>query len=196
MILCRVLVRAVNVGGVKAEMSGLVGGLSPSMDKFPDSGVLFGIDYGTKRVGVSVCDMYQKYASPLQNYQRQSSVADTRFFRKLADDFRPVGLVVGLPIHLSGDESEKSAEARVYAAWLSQILSLPVAFQDERFSSFQAERLLLQAEMSKKQRQARLDKLAAQVLLQAFLDARLEAQKPEQPQAVAAEDPSSGRNLP
>jgi putative Holliday junction resolvase len=144
----------------------------PSSDEFPRDGVLFGIDFGTKRVGVSVSDMYQKYASPLENYARQSLIADAKFFRRLAEDFRPVGLVVGLPIHLSGDESEKSTQAREYAAWLSATLSLPVAFQDERFSSVQAEMLLIQAEMTKKQRQARLDKLAAQVLLQAFLDAR------------------------
>lgn len=152
-------------------------GAGPLSEEFPATGVLFGIDYGTKRVGVSVSDMYQKYASPLQNYQRQSIVADSRFFRRLAEDFRPVGLVVGLPIHLSGDESEKSREARQYAEWLGTLLQLPWTFQDERFSSAQAESLLLQAEMTKKQRQARLDKLAAQVLLQAYLDRRAHNQE-------------------
>ena len=138
----------------------------------PLEGVLLGIDYGTKRVGVAVSDMYQKYASPLFNHQRQGKQADEQFFRKLIPEYRPVGLVVGLPIHLSGDESEKSAEARRFAAWLSRVMSLPVAFQDERFSSFQAEQLLLQAEFSKKKRKERMDKVAAQILLQTFLDAR------------------------
>lgn len=141
-------------------------------DILPPEGVLLGIDYGTKRVGVAVSDMYQKYASPLFNHQRQGPEGDERFFRRLLPEYRPVGLVVGLPIHLSGDESPKSAEARRFARWLSRVLSLPCAFQDERFTSFQAEQLLLQAEFTRKKRKERMDKLAAQILLQAFLDAR------------------------
>ncbi|MBL8815417.1 MAG: Holliday junction resolvase RuvX [Planctomyces sp.] len=139
----------------------------------PSEGVLIGIDYGTKRVGVAVSDMYQRYSSPYQNYQRQGLQPDERFFRKVVNEFRAVGLVVGLPIHLSGDESQKSGEARKYADWLSAITGLPVDFQDERFSSAAAEYLLLQAEMTSKQRKARMDKLAAQILLQTYLDARL-----------------------
>lgn len=138
----------------------------------PAAGVLLGIDYGTRRVGVSVSDMYQQYSSPLHNYQRQGPEADRRFFVRLTEEYRPVGLVVGLPIHLSGDESEKSREARAFANWLSDVLSLPVALQDERFSTAQAEYFLAGAELSRKQRKGRLDKLAAQVLLQAFLDSR------------------------
>lgn len=161
--------------------------------ELPTEGVLLGIDYGTRRVGVAVSDMYQQYASPLFNHQRQGSQADERFFRKLLPEYRPVGLVVGLPIHLSGDESQKSGEARRFAAWLSSILSLPVAFQDERFSSFQAEQLLLQAEFTKKQRKARMDKLAAQILLQTFLDARRTAAARA---AAAAADTSQVAELP
>jgi putative Holliday junction resolvase len=138
----------------------------------PLSGVLVGIDYGTKRVGVSVSDRDQKFSSPLHNYQRQGEQSDSRFFRKLVEEYRPIGFVVGLPLHLSGDESEKSKEARKYAAWLTQLTSLPHNFQDERFSSFHAETLLQNAELSKQKRKDRIDKLAAQILLQSFLDRR------------------------
>jgi putative Holliday junction resolvase len=84
-----------------------------------------------------------------------------------------VGLVIGLPIHLSGDESEKSREARLFANWLGTTTGLPFTFQDERFTSFQAEKLLMAAELSPKKRKERRDKLAAQILLQTFLDARM-----------------------
>ncbi|MFN9720885.1 MAG: Holliday junction resolvase RuvX [Planctomycetota bacterium] len=141
-------------------------------DPLPLSGVLVGIDYGTRRVGVSVSDRDQKFSSPLHNYQRQGEQPDSRFFRKLVDEYRPVGFVVGLPLHLSGDESEKSREARCYAVWLTQLTGLPHNFQDERFSSFQAETLLQSAELSKQKRKDRIDKLAAQILLQSFLDRR------------------------
>ncbi|MEZ6043876.1 MAG: Holliday junction resolvase RuvX [Planctomycetaceae bacterium] len=144
-------------------------------DGFPTEGVLLGIDFGTKRVGVAVSDMYQRYSSPLRNYDRQSKQADEHFFRTQALEFRPVGIVVGLPVHMSGEESQKSREARAYAQWLSRLLQLPVAFQDERFTSAFAEAILLQTDFSKKQRKARVDKLAAQILLQCFLDARRQA---------------------
>lgn len=138
----------------------------------PLSGVLLGIDYGTRRVGVAVSDRDQRFSSPLHNHDRHGIQVDERFFRKVVEEYRPVGLVVGLPIHLSGDESEKSREARKFAEWLGTVTGLPYTFQDERFTSFQAQNLLLAAELSKKKRKERMDKLAAQILLQTFLDAR------------------------
>lgn len=138
----------------------------------PVSGVLLGIDYGTKRVGVAVSDRDQKFSSPLINHQRQGLQGDSRFFKNLAAEYRPVGIVVGLPIHLSGDESEKSRESRKFAAWLSVLTGLPFCFQDERFTSFQAEQLMAAAELTKKQRKERIDKIAAQILLQTFLESR------------------------
>lgn len=138
----------------------------------PSSGVLVGVDYGTKRVGIAVSDSRQQFSSPLENYQRQGQQGDRRFFQRLLTEFRPVGFVVGLPLHLSGDESQKSGEARQFAEWLTGISGLPHAFQDERLTSWQAESMLLAAEFTKKQRKARIDKLAAQILLQTFLDRR------------------------
>lgn len=145
----------------------------------PTTGVLLGIDYGTKRVGVAVSDRGQRFSSPLHNHDRHGPHVDERFFRKVVEEYSPVGLVVGLPIHLSGDESEKSKEARKFATWLTSITGLPHTFQDERFSSFHAEKLLMAAEMSAKKRKERMDKLAAQILLQAFLDARVKAAEAE-----------------
>ena len=144
----------------------------------PQSGVLLGIYYGTRRVGVAVSDRDQRFSSPLHNHERHGIQVDERFFRKVVAEYRPVGVVVGLPIHLSGDESEKSREARKFAEWLGTVTGLPYTFQDERFTSFQAEKLLLAAELSKKQRKERMDKLSAQILLQTFLDARIAAKQP------------------
>lgn len=138
----------------------------------PANGMLFGIDFGTKRVGIAVSDREQRLASPLHIHQRQGIPGDTRLFRKLADEYRPAGLIVGLPLHMNGDESQKSAEARQFADWLGEILQLPHTFQDERLTSWQAEKLLLTAEFSSRQRKQKIDKLAAQILLQTWLDKR------------------------
>lgn len=145
----------------------------PSVATVPHPGMLLGIDYGTKRVGVAVSDRDQRFASPLYNHQRQGIQGDERFFRRVQTEYRPVGLVVGLPLHMNGDESEKSREAREFAAWLTGVLGLPHVFQDERLTSWQAESMLLAAELSKKQRKERLDKLSAQILLQTWLDAQV-----------------------
>lgn len=152
------------------------------MDSFQDTaaalpgrGRLIGIDYGTKRVGVSVSDLFQRIASPLNNYQRNGVQADERYFRGLVEEYEVAGFVVGLPVHLSGDESPKSREAREYARWLSNITGIPHAFQDERHSSSMAEAMMLQVGMTRKQRNARIDKLAAHILLQAYLDSRSES---------------------
>lgn len=157
----------------------------------PAKGRLIGIDYGTKRVGVSISDLFQQIASPLYNYQRSGAQADAHFFASLAEEYEAVGLVVGLPVHMSGDESQKSREARNYAAWLSEVTSLPHEFQDERHSSSQAEALMLQAALTKKQRKARIDKLAAHILLQAFLDRRARTSR-ERKSAVTSDEVASG----
>jgi putative holliday junction resolvase len=96
--------------------------------ELPHAGVLLGIDYGTKRIGVAVSDRDQKFSSPLYNHQRQGTQGDTRFFRTLVEEYRPVGMVIGLPIHLSGDESEKSREARKFADWLSSVTRSSILF--------------------------------------------------------------------
>ncbi|APZ96887.1 Holliday junction resolvase RuvX [Fuerstiella marisgermanici] len=138
----------------------------------PARGRLLGIDYGTKRVGVAVSDVFQEISSPLYNYERRGQLNDEAFFLKVVEEYETIGFVIGLPVHMSGDESQKSKEARRYAKWLTKLTGLPHAFQDERYSSVQAEAKMFDAQLSKKQRHARIDKLAAQILLQAFIEAR------------------------
>jgi len=138
----------------------------------PRRGRLVGIDYGTVRVGVSVSDVFQKLASPLHNYQRVSRQADEHFFLRQIKEYEVTGIVVGLPLHMNGDEGEKSREARAYGRWLHKISRLPVDFQDERLSSAQADVLLHSVAFNQKQRKARVDKLAAQIILQTWMDRR------------------------
>lgn len=134
-------------------------------------GRIAGIDYGTVRIGVAITDPEQRIASPLVNYTRRGEKADADFFRKLAKEENIVGFVVGLPVHLDGRESGKSTEARTFGKWLQEITDVPVVYFDERFTSLEAEQALMGAEFTKKQRKARLDKLAAQILLTAYLEA-------------------------
>ncbi|QDU54712.1 Holliday junction resolvase RuvX [Aeoliella mucimassa] len=129
-----------------------------------------GIDYGTVRVGIAIADAMVGIASPHETYQRQTPEVDARYFKRLATDEALVRFVVGLPVHLSGEESQKSHEARKFGAWLTEITGLPVDFFDERYSSAQAEEMLQAANLTKKRRKARLDALAAQIMLSAYLE--------------------------
>ncbi len=129
------------------------------------------VDYGTVRIGVAVTDSRRILASPLENYTRRGLEADARHFRELAERERIVLFVVGLPVHMSGNESGKSLEARKFGDWLHQVTGRTVDYFDERYTSSQAEQLLMSAELTKKRRKERLDKLAAQILLSAWLEA-------------------------
>lgn len=129
------------------------------------------IDYGTVRLGIAVADTEVRIASPYANYTRRGPAGDAKYLRSLVRDEQIKLVVVGLPVHLNGDESQKSYEARQFAAWLTAETGVPVEFFDERFTSAQAEEILLAAELTSKQRKARRDQLAAQILLTSYLEA-------------------------
>lgn len=148
-------------------------------DDVPRFGRLVGLDYGTRRIGVALSTPEQNIASPHENYTLRGERADAAWFRQLAADYRPVGIVVGLPIHMSGEEGAKAAEAREFGGWIAEVLQLPVTYYDERFTTAVAEDILREAGLNRQQRKARLDKLAAQIMLQAFLERRARSSNDE-----------------
>src|ERR1700761_4816918 len=126
------------------------------------------IDYGTVRIGIAISDARRTLASPLENYTRRSRQVDGEHARRQANEENIVLVVVGRPVHLDGRESQKSREARDFGKWLGEVTGKPVEYFDERFTSAEAERYLGAAELTKKKRKARLDMLAAQILLTAY----------------------------
>jgi putative pre-16S rRNA nuclease len=148
------------------------------MISLPQQGRVAGIDFGTVRIGIAISDPGRSIASPLENYTRQGPEQDARRFRRLVAEENVALFVVGLPVHLSGQESRKSQEARQFGKWLQETTGLPVVFFDERFTSVEAEQHLLGADMTRKKRKARLDKIAAQILLAAYLESNVENTDP------------------
>ena len=132
---------------------------------------LLGVDYGSVRVGVAVSDPGRKIAFPLATYTRRSREQDTAYFRQLVEQEEVGSIVVGLPVHLDGREGQKAAEARAFGAWLGEVTGLPVVWWDERFSTVLAEDALWSAGLTHKRRKERRDRVAAQMTLQAYLDA-------------------------
>jgi len=137
---------------------------------FPAQGRLAGIDFGTVRIGIALTDPDRILSSPWETYQRRTPQLDETFFKALAGEERLTGWVVGLPLHMSGDESQKSLEARAFGKWLQESTELPVEFFDERYSSSFAKEVLGQAGMSRKGKKKRVDQLAAQIILQGYLE--------------------------
>jgi len=134
------------------------------------SGRVAGIDYGTVRIGIALSNPERTIASPLENYTRRGEERDAERFRRLATEEGITLFVVGLPLHLDGGESEKSREARQFGAWLAETTGVPVEYFDERYTSQEAEQCLLAADMTRKRRKKRLDMLAAQIMLAAYLE--------------------------
>ncbi len=132
---------------------------------------ILGVDYGTVRIGLAVSDPERKFAFPLAVYQRQDEPRDAAHFRALVEEEQVGRLLIGLPLHTNGREGQKAAEARVFAAWLGQTVGLPVVFWDERFTTVEAESALWEAGLSHRRRKERRDAVAAQILLQSYLEA-------------------------
>ena len=129
-----------------------------------------GIDFGTVRIGVAIADLGAGIATPFETYARRDQPSDAIYFQRLASDEAITRFVVGLPVHLDGRESQKSAEARQFGAWLAEVTGVPVDFFDERFTTAEAEAHLEAAGLTKKRRKARLDMVAAQMMLTAYLE--------------------------
>ncbi|HET6576388.1 MAG TPA: Holliday junction resolvase RuvX [Fimbriiglobus sp.] len=143
-----------------------------SRPTIPPNGRLIGVDYGHVRIGLATCDADRRIASPLETYTRRGSDQDAAYFQKLAAIESAVGWVVGLPLMTqTGDEGTKAKECRAFGTWLGQLTGLSVAYQDERYTSSAAEDALWGAGLTHKKRRSRRDRVAAQFILQAFLDA-------------------------
>lgn len=164
--------------------------LDATSDELPDRGALLGIDYGRVRIGVAVCDSRQSISSPLEVIVRRRSVDISAAIRKIADDYEAVGLVVGLPLHAHGDESEMSREVRRHVATWKQQLGMPIALFDERYTSAQAEEFLLDMNVSRHRRQhGERDMLAAHYILASYLqEKRIAALAEAQSEEPPAED--------
>lgn len=141
------------------------------LNSVPEHGALLGLDFGTKRLGVAVCNADQTIAAPVETWTVRNPEQNLKHLKELIADYRAVGFVVGLPVRMSGAEGDQAAVVRRFGDWLGEQTLLPVAFWDERHSSTEAEVLLWTQGISPAKAKERLDRLAAQIILQAFLDA-------------------------
>ena len=127
------------------------------------------IDYGLKRTGLAVCDADETLASPLVVLTGQGGLIGK--IRQAVADQAVDAIVVGLPLNMDGTEGDQAKKVRDFAAELIKQIELPLFFQDERLSSFDAEKKLAALGITRKKKKKHLDAIAAAAILQAFIDA-------------------------
>jgi putative holliday junction resolvase len=158
-------------------------------DPLPLTGRLLAIDLGEVRVGLALSDPGQVVASPAETLQvpRDADGPAVDALVNAAARHDAAALVVGLPRRLDGGEDDPARRARWFADRLRARTGLPVALRDERFTTVEAERVLLEADVSRAGRKSSIDQVAASVLLQGVLEAQRLARR-----AASSDDASPG----
>jgi putative Holliday junction resolvase len=133
---------------------------------------ILAIDPGSVRIGLAISDPDRQFASPLTTYTRRNDTQDAAFFQRIIAEHEIGLILVGLPIRADGYEGEQAQAARKFGAWLQEATGVPCEYVDERLTSFAADESLMGAGLSKKKRKERRDRVAAQILLQTYLDAK------------------------
>lgn len=133
---------------------------------------ILGLDFGTKRIGVALSDELAITAQAVCAIERRIPGKDFAEIINFIKENNVTEVVVGLPISMNGSYSAKTKEAAEFADTLAKRIDIPVKTWDERLSTLQAERTLLEADVSRAKRKRVMDKLAAQVILQSYLDSR------------------------
>ena len=128
------------------------------------------IDLGEKRIGLAICDETRTIAAGYDVLPRKSRKEDFAHYAKIIEDEAITLVVMGLPITLDGGEGQRAAWVRDYAAELSETITVPLVFWDERFSTKQAAASLHARGKRGKQVRDRLDAVAAAFILQEYLD--------------------------
>lgn len=131
---------------------------------------LIGIDPGTKTLGLALSDVLITIASPLETIRRTKFTADAARLLALIAEHGVGGLVLGLPVNLDGSEGPRAQAARAFARNMNKLTDIPILLWDERLTTAAAERMLIDADASRKRRAEVIDKLAATLILQGALD--------------------------
>ncbi|MEZ4240996.1 MAG: Holliday junction resolvase RuvX [Myxococcota bacterium] len=139
---------------------------------------MIGLDVGTKTIGIAASDPTRMLASPVRTLGRRSVARDSDEIVALAQELGAAEFVVGLPFELDGSEARSARLARQIGEALVERTGQPVHYVDERFTSVDAERQLIQAGMRRAKRKAVIDQAAAVIILQSFLDHPELAERP------------------
>lgn len=133
---------------------------------------ILGLDLGDKRIGVALSDPMGWTAQGLEViHSTGGAKSDIKKIKEIAQKYEVEKVVVGLPLNMDGSPGPRAEKARAFAGRLAGVLGLPVETWDERLTTAEAERLLIEADMKRSKRRQVIDKMAAVLILQNYLDA-------------------------
>lgn len=133
---------------------------------------ILALDHGTKRIGVAVSDELQMIAQPLEYIPAEPFADFLKRLKEILQEKEVEIILVGLPRNMDGSHGPATLKVEAFVAALRNAITIPIQMQDERLTSVQANRVLLQANVRRDKRKEKVDKMAAAILLQSFLDGR------------------------
>lgn len=133
---------------------------------------IMALDVGDRTIGIAISDSMLLTAQGRPTVRRKNLAADIEKLQLLAEENEVYRIVVGKPLHMSGDESPQSKQIARFADKVREVLNIPVTFWDERLTSFAAEEHLKEMGLKWRRRRQYTDKIAAMLILQSYLDSR------------------------
>lgn len=131
---------------------------------------IMALDVGSRTIGIACSDALLMTAQGIETIRRTSLDNDFNRLRELISEYEVHELVVGMPKNMNGTKGERAEKTEEFVEKMKAVIDLPVTFWDERLSTVMAERQLIAADVSRKKRKGVIDKMAAVVILQGYLD--------------------------
>lgn len=128
------------------------------------------LDIGDVRIGIATSDMLGIIASGYETYTRKGGEQDFQYIAAFCKDKQVDAIVIGLPINMDGTEGDRAISMREFAKTLATYIDIKIVFQDERLTTVQAEKMLIQGGVRRDKRKQVIDKVAATIILQSYLD--------------------------
>ena len=133
---------------------------------------ILALDHGSKRIGVAISDELKMIAQPLEFIPAEPFADFLKRLKEILQEKEVEGIIVGLPRNMDGSHGPATLKVEAFVAVLRGAITIPIQMLDERLTSAQANRVLLQANVRRDKRKEKVDKMAAALLLQGYLDAR------------------------
>ena len=132
--------------------------------------VIVAFDIGDKRIGVAACDPLLHLAHPAETYFRTGGARDLDALVRIASERGAERIVCGMPVNFDGSESVQTEKTRAFVDALRARTEIPVACEDERFTTLEARRILIEADMPRDKRKKVIDSIAASYILESYIE--------------------------
>jgi putative Holliday junction resolvase len=131
---------------------------------------VLGIDVGDKRIGIAVTDPLQITAQGVMTLRRKTRDDDLQAFRELVEKYDLKKIVAGLPLNMDGSESAQTRKTQNFCQFIKKRIDIEIIYIDERLTSSWSEKILIEGNVSRKNRKKFIDTLSAQMILQSYMD--------------------------